>query len=171
VAESHGDAKGTTAHTEANAEKHEFPPFQKDTFASQLVSLVIAFVALYLIVSRIALPRVGEVIDGALQEVDGGDEVGVEDGDVLALGHLQALIQCACLEAVTIGAMEVDDIVPERGITRDDARGNFLRLVCRVVENLDLELLARVLDGADGFDEPVDDELLVENGKLYSDSG
>ena len=50
-------------HTEAPAEKREFPPFQKDTFASQLVSLVIAFVALYLIVSRIALPRVGGVID------------------------------------------------------------------------------------------------------------
>ena len=33
------------------------------TFASQLVSLVIAFVALYVIVSRFALPRVGGVID------------------------------------------------------------------------------------------------------------
>jgi F-type H+-transporting ATPase subunit b len=64
VAESHGDAKGATAHTEADGgHKAPFPPFQKDTFASQLVSLVIAFVALYLIVSRIALPRVGKTID------------------------------------------------------------------------------------------------------------
>jgi F-type H+-transporting ATPase subunit b len=67
VAESHG----TTAHTEAPAEKHEFPPFQKDTFASQLVSLLIAFVALYLIVSRIALPRVGDVIDARQKAIDG----------------------------------------------------------------------------------------------------
>jgi F-type H+-transporting ATPase subunit b len=67
VAESHG----TTAHTEAPAEKHEFPPFQKDTFASQLVSLLIAFVALYLIVSRIALPRVGDVIDARQEAIDG----------------------------------------------------------------------------------------------------
>ena len=67
MAESHG----TTAHTEAPAEKHEFPPFQKDTFASQLVSLLIAFVALYLIVSRIALPRVGGVIDERQNTIDG----------------------------------------------------------------------------------------------------
>ena len=67
MAESHG----TTAHTEAPAEKHEFPPFQKDTFASQLVSLVIAFVALYLIVSRIALPRVGGAIDARQNAIDG----------------------------------------------------------------------------------------------------
>ena len=56
MAESHGEAKGTTAHTEADAHGHSFPPFQKDTFASQLVSLLVAFVALYLIVKRIALP-------------------------------------------------------------------------------------------------------------------
>ena len=49
----------TTAHTAADGgHKAPFPPFQKDTFASQLVSLLVAFVALYLIVSRIALPRV-----------------------------------------------------------------------------------------------------------------
>ena len=70
MAESHGDAKGTTAHTEA-AHERVFPPFQKDTFASQLVSLLIAFVALYLIVSRIALPRVGSVIDARQNAIDG----------------------------------------------------------------------------------------------------
>ena len=60
MAESHGNAQGATAHTEADGgHKAPFPPFQKDTFASQLVSLAIAFVALYLIVSKIALPRVG----------------------------------------------------------------------------------------------------------------
>jgi F-type H+-transporting ATPase subunit b len=71
VAESHGDAKGTTAHTEADAHGRAFPPFQKDTFASQLVSLLIAFVALYLIVSRIALPRVGSVLDDRQNAIEG----------------------------------------------------------------------------------------------------
>jgi len=72
VAESHGGAKGATAHTEAEGgHKAPFPPFQKDTFASQLVSLVIAFVALYLIVSRIALPRVGSLLDERQHKIEG----------------------------------------------------------------------------------------------------
>jgi F-type H+-transporting ATPase subunit b len=72
VAESHGDAKGTTAHTEADGgHKAPFPPFQKDTFASQLVSLLVAFVALYLIVSRIALPRVGSLLDERANTIEG----------------------------------------------------------------------------------------------------
>jgi F-type H+-transporting ATPase subunit b len=72
VADSHGDAKGTSAHTEAEGgQKAPFPPFQKDTFASQLVSLLIAFVALYLIVSRIALPRVGSVLDARANTIEG----------------------------------------------------------------------------------------------------
>jgi F-type H+-transporting ATPase subunit b len=72
VAESHGDAKGTTAHTEAEGgHKAPFPPFQKDTFASQLVSLLIAFVALYLIVSKIALPRVGSLLDQRQNAIEG----------------------------------------------------------------------------------------------------
>ena len=75
MAESHGGAKepakGTTAHTEAEGGPRPFPPFQKDTFASQLVSLVVAFVALYLIVSRIALPKVGGVIEARQNAIDG----------------------------------------------------------------------------------------------------
>src|SRR5438067_13071930 len=72
VAESHGNAKGATAHTEADGgHKEPFPPFRSDTFASQLVSLVIAFVALYLIVSRIALPRVGGLLDARQNAIEG----------------------------------------------------------------------------------------------------
>ena len=72
MAEGHGEAKGATAHTEADGgHKAAFPPFEKSTFASQLVSILIAFVALYLIVSRIALPRVGSVIDERQNAIDG----------------------------------------------------------------------------------------------------
>jgi len=72
---SHGaPTKGQTgAHTEAGGGHHGggFPPFESSTFASQLVSLVIAFVALYLIVSRIALPRVGGTIDARQNAIEG----------------------------------------------------------------------------------------------------
>ncbi len=69
MAESHG--KGTAAHTEAEGgHARAFPPFEKSTFASQLFSLLIAFVALYLIVSRLALPKVGGTIDARQNAID-----------------------------------------------------------------------------------------------------
>jgi F-type H+-transporting ATPase subunit b len=63
---------GTGAHTEADGgHGGGFPPFESSTFASQLVSLVIAFVALYVIVSRFALPRVASVIDARQNTIEG----------------------------------------------------------------------------------------------------
>src|SRR5215831_4144198 len=71
MAESHGGAQKNGSHTEADGHGGGFPPFDPDTFPSQLVSLAIAFVALYLIVSRIALPRVGGVIDARQKAIEG----------------------------------------------------------------------------------------------------
>ena len=39
-----------------------FPPFEKDTFASQLVWLAIAFVVLYAVIARLAIPQIGGII-------------------------------------------------------------------------------------------------------------
>jgi F-type H+-transporting ATPase subunit b len=67
-----GNAKGTTAHTEADGHgKAAFPPFQKESFASQLVSFAIAFALLYFIVSKFALPRVGGIISEREGKIDG----------------------------------------------------------------------------------------------------
>ena len=113
----------------------------------------------------------GEVMDDLHEPVGRRNEVGVEDGDELAFGDFEAGVERSGLEAVTIGAMDVDDVVAEGGVAVDDGRGDLLGLVGGVVEHLDFELLARVLDGADGFDEAVDDELLVEDGQLDGDRG
>ena len=106
MAESHGNASGTTAHTEAGAHERAFPPFQKETFASQLVSLLIAFVALYLIVSRIALPRVGSVIDERQNKIEGdlADAQKLKDQSDSALKAYENELAAARSRAQAIGA-------------------------------------------------------------------
>jgi F-type H+-transporting ATPase subunit b len=51
-------APGGEAHHEGG-----FPPFQTENFAPQLVWLVLIFGVLYILMSRIALPRVGGIIE------------------------------------------------------------------------------------------------------------
>jgi F-type H+-transporting ATPase subunit b len=60
------------AHTEVPSEGHKagFPPFQRETFASQLVWLVIAFVLLYAVVAKFALPRVGGIFAARRERVE-----------------------------------------------------------------------------------------------------
>jgi F-type H+-transporting ATPase subunit b len=107
VAESHGEPKGAAAHTEADGgHKAPFPPFQKDTFASQLVSLTIAFVALYLIVSRIALPRVGSVLDARQNTIEGdlAEAQRLKDESDNALKAYESELAAARSRAQAIGA-------------------------------------------------------------------
>jgi F-type H+-transporting ATPase subunit b len=61
----------TLEHVPGSEHGGGFPPFQKDTFASQLVWLVFTFVALYLLMSRIALPRIGAILESRRQHVEG----------------------------------------------------------------------------------------------------
>lgn len=70
MAEGQGKKGGTTAHTEADHGKGGFPPFQKETFASQLVSFFIAFALLYFVVSKLALPRVGKLLGDRQNRID-----------------------------------------------------------------------------------------------------
>ena len=107
MAESHDDAKGATAHTAADGgHKAPFPPFQKDTFASQLVSLLVAFVALYLMVSRIALPRVGGVIDARQEAIEGdlGAAQKLKDESDAALKAYESELAAARSRAQAISA-------------------------------------------------------------------
>jgi F-type H+-transporting ATPase subunit b len=61
----------TGAHTShPGGAKPPFPPFNKETFASQLVWLAIFFIALYVIISRIAIPRIGGIFEARRNQVE-----------------------------------------------------------------------------------------------------
>jgi F-type H+-transporting ATPase subunit b len=65
-----------TAHTGTSVEhpaggRGPFPPFNKQTFPSQLLWLTLTFVALYLLMARIALPRIDSILERRRQRIAG----------------------------------------------------------------------------------------------------
>jgi F-type H+-transporting ATPase subunit b len=104
--DAHGGAP-TGAHTESEgAHKAPFPPFEKDTFASQLVSLAIAFGLLYIIVSRLALPRMKGVLmarQGAIDS-DLAEAQNLRDQSDAALKAYEAELASARAKAQGIGS-------------------------------------------------------------------
>ena len=62
----------TQTHTEVpGGGKEIFPPFQKETFPSQLFWLAITFVALYVVMARIALPQIGAIFQARRERISG----------------------------------------------------------------------------------------------------
>src|SRR5713101_6194021 len=73
-----------------------FPPFDAHTFASQLFWLALAFIALYLLMSRIALPRIGSLMVARRQRIqdDLAEAQRFKDGsDAAIAAHEKALAE------------------------------------------------------------------------------
>jgi len=56
-------------HVPQGEHKGGFPPFESQTFASQLIWLAIAFVLLYALMAKVALPRVGAIIESRQKRI------------------------------------------------------------------------------------------------------
>lgn len=76
VVEEHADAPAGEVHATTEAEGGEvhatvFPPFDATTFGSQILWFAITFGALYLLMSRVALPQIGSIIDKRKARIEG----------------------------------------------------------------------------------------------------
>ncbi len=89
-------AETTSAHTEVPGGKEIFPPFQKDTFASQLFWLTLTFVALYLVLAKVALPRIAAIFEARRGRI--GDDLAAaeklrEESEAAMAGYEKALAE------------------------------------------------------------------------------
>jgi F-type H+-transporting ATPase subunit b len=98
----------TTSHTSEPAGEHHggFPPFERETFASQLVWLALTFVVLYVVMARFALPRVGSILETRRGRIAGdlADAQRFKKQSDLALGAYEDALAAARARAQAIGA-------------------------------------------------------------------
>jgi F-type H+-transporting ATPase subunit b len=70
MAQKSAQPTASVEHIPASEHGRGFPPFDPQTFASQLFWLALTFIALYLLMSRIALPRIGSILEARRQRVE-----------------------------------------------------------------------------------------------------
>jgi F-type H+-transporting ATPase subunit b len=68
-----GEPTGAEGEAHAATEEHAevFPPFDPSGFGGQLFWLAVTFVALYLVMSRVALPRIGGILETRRTRIEG----------------------------------------------------------------------------------------------------
>lgn len=89
-----------------------FPPFDPATFGSQLLWLVICFGGLYLLMSRVALPRIGAILENRSSRIAGDLAEATrlkEETDAAIAAYEQALAE-ARQNAQTIAHKARDDM-------------------------------------------------------------
>src|SRR5262245_21713524 len=114
---------------------------------------------------------VSELVDGLVQELRVWNEIGVEDGNELASGDLQASLQRPRFESEAIVSMQIVDIdaLPAQCVNR--LASHVLGFVRGIVEELDLQKLWRVVDFRHRLDQSFNNEHLVVDRELNCNRG
>ena len=112
-------ATQTSTHTEVPSKKG-FPPFEKETFASQLFWLALTFVALYLLIARIAVPRIGGILEERSRRIEGDFAAAqrMKDESEAALAAYEKSLADARNRAQAIGAEVRDKLNAEADVSR-----------------------------------------------------
>ena len=105
----------------ADAHSSGMPQFVIEDFAPQLVWLAITFIALYIVMSKIALPRIGQVIaerrNKLAEDLDSAERLKKEADD--ALEAYEAALADARAKAVEIAAETRDRLARETQAERE----------------------------------------------------
>ncbi|MFM8701349.1 MAG: F0F1 ATP synthase subunit B' [Hyphomicrobiales bacterium] len=105
--------QSATTSTEVGHDQHAkgpFPPFDSSTFGPQLISLAIVFGALYLLMSRIALPRVAGILEARrlAHETDLAEAERLKNETAAAISTFEKTLADAHAHAEEIGAQTRD---------------------------------------------------------------
>jgi F-type H+-transporting ATPase subunit b len=103
-----------------------FPPFQKETFGSQLLWLAITFGALYLIVSKLALPRVGGIIADRRARIDGDlrEAARMKEAADASIASYEKSLADARAKAQTIAAQTREKVAAEAEARRKNVEAS-----------------------------------------------
>lgn len=96
MAQKNAEPITSVEHIPATEHGRGFPPFDAKTFPSQLFWLALTFIALYLLMSRIALPRVASILDARRERVESdlGEAQRLKDAsDAAIVAHEKALAE------------------------------------------------------------------------------
>lgn len=96
----------TSAHTETPHQKGPFPPFQSESFASQLTWLGLSFVVLYVLLSKLVLPRIASILEARRRriEADLADAAKAKSGSDAAIASYEKSLAEARANAQAIAA-------------------------------------------------------------------
>lgn len=106
----------TQAHSEAHGgAKPQFPPFNSETFASQIIWFVITFALLYFLMSRVALPRVGGIVNARAGKIAGdlADAQKLKNDTDQALASYEQRLADARANAQAIASQTRDKLMAE----------------------------------------------------------
>lgn len=104
--------------TEVPAHKEPFPPFDPTYFASQLLWFAITFVALYLILSKVAIPRIAGILASRRGRISGdlgAAEKAKSDSEAAGAAYEKALATARS------GAMAIAEKAREEAKASSDA--------------------------------------------------
>jgi F-type H+-transporting ATPase subunit b len=122
MAEKSAKTIATTEHIPPSEHGKGFPPFNPETFASQFVWLVLVFGALYLLMSRIALPRVSAIMDARRQSVEGdlAEAKSLKDSSDAAIAAYEKALADARSRAQALANETREKFAAEAGAARKE---------------------------------------------------